>query len=164
MPPRRAGRSDEGSVSRRAEAPPPRGPERFRDGVSAGTGHPGAERSPHTPHAHVLVSRMAKRGAVPQHANRKNVTLRIDRDVYAQAWRVVELMPGVSMSDVVEDFLREFGEGLLPVMLQMQGVEDRDEALGLVQEMFAGMLGQAALAFVRDNAAIVGRGDGSSDG
>jgi antitoxin component of RelBE/YafQ-DinJ toxin-antitoxin module len=99
------------------------------------------------------ITYMTRRHGPPKRfPDRKNVTLRCSAEVWERAQRVVAMMPGVSMSDVVEDSLDRLATSLEPLVAQFEGMTDRDEALAAIDAWFAAVVGQGVLEFSRESA------------
>ena len=93
-----------------------------------------------------------RHGPAKRYPDRKNVTLRCSASVWERAQRVVAMLPGVSMSDVVEDSLDRLATSLEPLVEQFESFTDRDEALAAIDAWFAGVIGQGVLEFSRESA------------
>ena len=86
------------------------------------------------------------------HPNRKSVTIRCDRDVYAAAREVMEWVPNTSLSDVIEGFLAQFVNTFRPYVTELRMAKSEAEALAILDRFVAASLGQATLQFARDSA------------
>jgi hypothetical protein len=105
---------------------------------------------------------MARYGATPTLQNRRDITIRCDREVYAQARTLLEKVPGVALSDVVEDFLRDFIRRMTPLIEQLQTVTTREEALPIMERFAAETIGQGMLQLTRETTAFLDK-EGAKD-
>jgi antitoxin component of RelBE/YafQ-DinJ toxin-antitoxin module len=95
---------------------------------------------------------------------RKNHTIYIDPDVYQRARGVVEHIPGATISDVIEDFLRQFADTMEPLTVELRRVTSLDELAVVMSKFLGDMVGQASLGFTREVHKIARKEDDSTDG
>lgn len=93
---------------------------------------------------------MSRKGIPKMYPDRKNVTLRCSADVWARARVLTDMLPGVTLSDIVEDILRRYVESMELLQVRVEGLEDRDQVMAALDQWFADLVGQQMLQFVRD--------------
>lgn len=134
-------------------------------GGGAGTGAPTAPLAPrHRPRpgacwlqvdTRARLPGMARHGPIATLSNRRDITIRCDRNVYDDARALIEHLPGVALSDVVESFLREFIEHMTPLVAQLQTVTTREAALPIMERFAAETIGQGMIEFTRASRAFL---------
>jgi hypothetical protein len=97
---------------------------------------------------------MTKAPDIPKVYRRRRTNLLLSPDaVDAIREHVLPLLPGVSLSDIVDSFLQAFAGGMVPVIVSLKNVPEEVRA-GAAESAMAEMLGRFIMGSVRTDAPL----------
>lgn len=94
---------------------------------------------------------VSRHGPPKRYPNRRNITLRCDAKVWERTQAVTAMLPGVSVSDVVEEFLDGYATNMEQLGVAVEAMGDTpEERLAALHEWAAAIVGQGVLKLSRE--------------